>query len=393
MPRLSTAVRAAVLVLTLSVLAPRFAGADDGKVPFDLQEVAFTYADDNARAVCVIGDFNCWNEYIHDMQKGPDGVWKKTLRLRKGRVYEYGFSVDGKWVGDSKNPVKTASGHLSILFIPGGDLETALAGGEVRADVAVTLTYKKTQEQLDAIVRELAALRAQSASQAGEVAKRDAELELLRNQVGSLRLEKTTLARDLDEARKQFEELNRKYDSLRTSETGEAKIATLEEKNKELTRSLTEAQNKLNKSLQEKLAQESLAGQTLKDYADLKKQNKELDDKCRELMKEIEEKNQILAATGMSAKPPVAPPRLPPRSRKVLGEIQVVSPDTNILIVTAGSEQGLKEGDELVVLREGEPVGRVIIEGVHPGYSSAHAPEGMDWRTLSQGDQIAIEER
>lgn len=380
----------AIVLFAACLFAPRFAGADDGKVPFELQEVAFTYPDDNARAVCVIGDFNCWNEYIHDMQKGPDGVWKKTLRLRKGRVYEYGFSVDGKWVADPKNPVKTATGNLSILFIPGGDVETALAGGEVRPDVAVTLTYKKTQEQLDAIVRELAAMRVQSASHAGDLAKRDSELELLRNQVGSLRLEKTTLARDLDETRKQFEDLSKK---VGTSETGAAKIADLEEKNKELTKSLTEAQNKLNRTLQDKLAQESLSSQTLKEYAEAKKQAKELDEKCHELMKELEEKNQILAATGVQSTPPVAPPKLPPLSRKVLGEVQVVSPDTNILIVTAGSEAGVREGDELVVLREGERIGKIVIEGVHPGYSSAHTPEGTDWRTLRQGDQIAIEER
>ncbi|OGR07877.1 MAG: hypothetical protein A2511_11500 [Deltaproteobacteria bacterium RIFOXYD12_FULL_50_9] len=57
----------------------------------------------NAREVFVAGDFNGWNSTEYPMRKFKGDIWKKSLKLKKGR-YEYKFIVDGDWWIDPKNP-------------------------------------------------------------------------------------------------------------------------------------------------------------------------------------------------------------------------------------------------------------------------------------------------
>ena len=55
-----------------------------------------------AKKVCLVGEFNQWDEKKHPMKKDPDGTWKKTILLAPGR-YEYKFLVDGEWKEDPLN--------------------------------------------------------------------------------------------------------------------------------------------------------------------------------------------------------------------------------------------------------------------------------------------------
>ena len=48
-----------------------------------------------ARAVCLIGDFNGWNQFSHPMDRHLDGSWWINLRLHSGH-HHYLFIVDGK---------------------------------------------------------------------------------------------------------------------------------------------------------------------------------------------------------------------------------------------------------------------------------------------------------
>jgi 1,4-alpha-glucan branching enzyme len=47
-----------------------------------------------ARAVCLLGDFNSWNPTVHPMQRQVDGSWFVEVLLTHGH-HQYLFLVDG----------------------------------------------------------------------------------------------------------------------------------------------------------------------------------------------------------------------------------------------------------------------------------------------------------
>lgn len=70
--------------------------------------VEFSYYAPDAAEVYIAGDFNNWadnkagvvTKKEHLMQKGKDGVWRKTLKLSAGE-YRYKYVIDGtSWVAD-----------------------------------------------------------------------------------------------------------------------------------------------------------------------------------------------------------------------------------------------------------------------------------------------------
>jgi len=58
--------------------------------------VNLTYYGPDAKIVYVAGDFNAWNTKSLPMVKGPDDIWRLTIKLPIGR-HEYKFYVDGAW--------------------------------------------------------------------------------------------------------------------------------------------------------------------------------------------------------------------------------------------------------------------------------------------------------
>jgi 1,4-alpha-glucan branching enzyme len=59
-------------------------------------------ADQAQNSVCVVGDFNEWEEGAHALKLSKkDGEWKKTVQLAPGR-YEFRYFIDGeRWENDS----------------------------------------------------------------------------------------------------------------------------------------------------------------------------------------------------------------------------------------------------------------------------------------------------
>ena len=55
----------------------------------------------DAKMVSVIGDFNKWNRYVHEMTRQPDGTWFVQIPLHHGH-HQYAFMVDGAVVLDTK---------------------------------------------------------------------------------------------------------------------------------------------------------------------------------------------------------------------------------------------------------------------------------------------------
>ncbi len=67
--------------------------------------ITFTYANSEAAAVSLIGDFNAWSKQAHPMTKAGDGTWSVTVSLLPGS-YQYAFSVDKNSIEiDPNNPL------------------------------------------------------------------------------------------------------------------------------------------------------------------------------------------------------------------------------------------------------------------------------------------------
>ncbi len=63
-----------------------------------------------ARAVTLVGSFNEWNKTALPM-KDENGVWRITIRLKKGTTNTYNFLIDGtKWVPDPASPAQVDDG-------------------------------------------------------------------------------------------------------------------------------------------------------------------------------------------------------------------------------------------------------------------------------------------
>ena len=68
------------------------------------RSIDFAVAAPDAKAVCVVGEFNDWSVETHPLQQQDYGTWRITLQLPPGR-YQYKFVIDGnKWEDDADNP-------------------------------------------------------------------------------------------------------------------------------------------------------------------------------------------------------------------------------------------------------------------------------------------------
>lgn len=83
------------------------------------KRVTFELDAPHAKIVAVVGSFNNWDNEKHPMEKGSDGIWRKTLFLAPGTC-EYKFLVDHDWWHDpacvktAKNPFGTENSVLTI---------------------------------------------------------------------------------------------------------------------------------------------------------------------------------------------------------------------------------------------------------------------------------------
>ena len=68
----------------------------------------FAFEAPAAGQVSLAADFNHWDAKALPMQKGPDGMWRVSVRLKPGR-YEYRFYVDGDWQDDPFAQQKAAN--------------------------------------------------------------------------------------------------------------------------------------------------------------------------------------------------------------------------------------------------------------------------------------------
>jgi alpha-amylase/alpha-mannosidase (GH57 family) len=100
--------------------------------------VTFTYKNDGAKAVSVVGDFNGWSTTSHPMSKSAGGEWTVTVDLLPG-TYQYAFSIDGSRIEhDPANPLTFESldgKRLNTLLSLGDDGKLLVQGYPVRRNL------------------------------------------------------------------------------------------------------------------------------------------------------------------------------------------------------------------------------------------------------------------
>ncbi len=131
-----------VLMLALAVLAVSAASAEvkikdlgDGKV-----EIVFTYKDDAATEMGVIGSFDNWTVPGEPMTRNADGLWEYTLKATTADEIVYKFYSKGTWIFDFKAPDKKDDGfggNNGLIVV--ADVLAAQAVGGSGAPGAVTL--------------------------------------------------------------------------------------------------------------------------------------------------------------------------------------------------------------------------------------------------------------
>jgi 1,4-alpha-glucan branching enzyme len=93
--------------------APEKTAAGDGETS---AKSTFTYADPNAKAVFVAGQFNNWDPAANPMKKNEAGLWTTSVALKPGKQL-YKFIVDGDWRLDPKNPASEDDGSGNMNSI------------------------------------------------------------------------------------------------------------------------------------------------------------------------------------------------------------------------------------------------------------------------------------
>jgi len=72
--------------------------------------------------VCVVGDFNDWDQGAHPMKKLKSGDYSVTIDLEAGREYRYRYLIDGRvwendWEADRYEPSPFADADNSVVEV------------------------------------------------------------------------------------------------------------------------------------------------------------------------------------------------------------------------------------------------------------------------------------
>jgi 1,4-alpha-glucan branching enzyme len=76
----------------------------------------------DAETVCLVGDFNGWNNHATPMEKAEDGSFSVALDLEVGREYQFRYIVDGvrwenDWEADRYTPSPLGGSDNSVVIV------------------------------------------------------------------------------------------------------------------------------------------------------------------------------------------------------------------------------------------------------------------------------------
>jgi serine protease AprX len=84
--------------------------------------VVFSFHDDAAGGVSLVGDFNGWDEKATPMRRDANGTWNVALESPAPGIYRYKLVVDGRWISDPGNALREPDpygGFNSMAIVEG----------------------------------------------------------------------------------------------------------------------------------------------------------------------------------------------------------------------------------------------------------------------------------
>lgn len=113
-PRSGLAVSVAAVPYQSRVAPGRYSVVSDDGV------ARFVWFGASGQEVCVAGDFNGWDPYLHELRETSPGVYELSMPLPPGRHY-YCFAIKGYRYADPLNPahsVNSDGSPVSVLLVP-----------------------------------------------------------------------------------------------------------------------------------------------------------------------------------------------------------------------------------------------------------------------------------
>lgn len=423
LPGIGRTLAAVLIALTLSG-APAVAQGDSmSMIERDLR--SFSYKNEKAESVSLVGDFNGWNERSHRMQRLSDGVWQVDVALRKGKVYEYAFLVDGKLMLDPENKIQTTDGKLSVISV-GERTEIFIGDASARVE-GMQLSLNRLVEQIAFLSKQVENLHESLRAEHDLVLKKEAQVDMVRTELESARMEKVGSARDLVTKEAKLADLTEKYNSVRLDL--QEKTALLDSQTQRITtmqKSVDDFQTKYNQTLQETRELREKSKEAVAQCSTLEQEIGQLRSRNKSLEKDLKEKQNSLdiltgrssgsssrtvdpsegtsTPSGTGTDEPKDPGTTDPgtgtsetpaanqfggsTSTGIFGNVLAVSDKMNLLFISVGEENGVTEGQEMFVYRGEELIARVRVKKTYKDQAEAVVGEGADWKLIHNGDSV-----
>ncbi len=384
------------VLFAVVVPAGAFAQGEPDLRELQLEECVFIFKSLEAKSVSLVGDFNSWNVAANPMSKrGTDNNWSTVVRLRKGKIYEYGFCVDGVVMLDPSNPVKTSDGKFSIYYTPGSAEKELVSGGIDFSDPkAIPAMFRRLEERLSYLSQTVSAMSQQLVKQSDIVIRKDVQIEEVRRDCENLRLERLALSTNLVQEQAKAADLSNRLADLK-AESGPLaeKLREAEKTAEDCKRVAREREKKLNDALQEKLAADAKLKTAEEKVAALEKTV--LDLQSEQAAAPTPPQNTDTTPPADATNPVTPPPATdttatpPSAGGSVQGTVISISPRINLLAVDVGRLQGVAQGDEFIITREGKIVAKIAIESVESdSLSLAKVISPYKKEDLKEGDVV-----
>ncbi|MDQ7780414.1 MAG: hypothetical protein RDV41_12025 [Planctomycetota bacterium] len=385
----------AVFAAAIALIACPSLGLAQGEVDLgglQLEECVFIYKSSEAKVISVVGDFNGWNHTTNPLtRRGTDDSWSAVVRLRKGKVYEYAFCVDGALIPDPANPVKTSDGRYSIYFTPGTPEKDPSSVGIDFADAkALPAVFRRLEERLNYLTQTLSSLSQQIIRYNDALVSKDAQIELLRKDCESLRLEKVGMSRDLVQEQAKLAVVTKSYEELR-AESGPLadRLREADKVADENKRIAADRQKKLNDALNEKLTLEQKLKTAEERLAAAEKTLLETPSRPPEQKPPVVVPPTDTTTPGTDTTEPPPTDTTAPAPGSISGSIIVISPRSNLVAIDVGRQAGVEPNDGFLVVREGKIIAKLSIESVDgDALSLARVAAPYKKEDLRQGDTV-----
>lgn len=219
-----------------------------------------------------------------------------------------------------------------------------------------------------------------------------AKMEALATEIAQLRTKNNELATDNQQVQKQvtdvkgqLNEAQRQQRQLAETSEASAKLSErLQGTNDNLESRIQGLSGDLDKAKTERAQAVSDLTRMALSYNQLKALYSELQIAKREADDKLEEAEIILAALERKGVPFDSVTRQPP----VNGQVQAVDQNSELVVLSVGRDQGVREGSEFTVSRGGNFIGKVKVIQLYDDFSGARMIYAKDDNSIEVGDRI-----